>query len=235
MAIKILGIHSSPKDGATAAALRYALKCAEEIEGIETELVELRKGKLNPCLHCDACIKNNLYNCPVHNDAITPLYEKIIEADGIILASPVYQMAPNAQLAMLINRMRPLGKLTSVGGWGRKVGLSIAVGGTRNGGEETSLAVMNRYFLTQGMVLAGAGVYAYSGASIWGHNHHDDSVMTEDETNRMVIEVSARRMATMAKIIKTGIENLPDLLPCQIAGFRDEENRAAHVKAFFAK
>ena len=108
------------------------------------------------------------------------------------------------------------------------------MGGTRNGGEETSLAVLNRYFLTQGMVLAGAGVYAYSGASVWSQNHHDEGVM-EDEQNAMSLQVSARRMATMAKIIQTGIANMPDLQPCQIAGFRDEENRQEHLALWWKK
>ena len=235
MSVKILGIHSSPREGATAAALRYALQCAGEVPEVETEFVALREGKINPCVHCDTCIRKNLYYCPVFDDVIRPLYDKIMAADGIILASPVYQMAPNAQMAMLINRMRPLGKLISVGGWGRKVGCAIAVGGSRNGGEETALSVMNRYFLTQGMTLAGPGVYAYGGASVWSHNHHDESVVTQEEQNRMVLSVTARRMAVMAKIIQAGVQALPELQPCQIAGFLDEEDRQAYLSAFWKK
>ena len=235
MSVKILGISSSPQEGATAAALRYALQKAAEVPGVEVEYADMRKGGINPCIHCDKCIREKAYRCMIYDDAITPLYEKIREADGIILASPVYQMAPNAQMAALINRMRPLGKGISTGEFGRKVGCAIAVGGSRNGGEETTLAVMNRYFLTQGMVIAGAGVYAYSGASVWGHNHHDESVITDDENNRMVLSAAARRMAIMAKIIKTGIENMPELMGCQIAGFLDEEDRNRFRELFFRK
>ena len=87
--IKILGIHSSPRDGATAAALRYALEKAAQIDGVVTEFAELRKGGANPCLHCGRCIREKLFECPVYDDAIRPLYPKIREADGIIFATPV--------------------------------------------------------------------------------------------------------------------------------------------------
>lgn len=233
MTVKILGIHSSPRNGATAAALRYALSKAKEIEGVETEFADLRKGAANPCLHCGKCIKEKLYYCAVHNDAISPLYEKIREADGIILASPVYNMGPTPQLTALISRLYPLGKCISTGEWGRKVGCGISVGGCRNGGEETTLAVINRYFLTQGMVVAGAGVYAYSGASVWSNDRHDDRVITEDERNRMVITAAVRRMAITARLIKTGIEATPELQGLNIAGFIDEEERAAYLDAFW--
>lgn len=92
MEIKVLGIHSSPHNGATAAALRYALQAVASLTEVETEFVELRKGKCNPCIHCDRCIKEKLYYCPVYDDAISPLYEKIRTADVIMLASPVLSL-----------------------------------------------------------------------------------------------------------------------------------------------
>lgn len=235
MKIKVLGIHSSPHNGATAAALRYALEKAAQIEGVETEFYELRSGACNPCIHCSTCIKKGLYDCPVFDDAITPLYVKIREADVIFLASPVYDMAPTAQMTALMGRMYPLGKCTSSGEWGRKVGCAIAVGGSRNGGVETTLATLNRYFLSLGMVVAGAGVYAYSGASVWSRDHHDETAITMDENNRMNLECAARRAAIMSKIIKTGIEAMPELEGCQIAGFLDEEDKKHFLDAFWKR
>ena len=234
MIVKILGIHSSPNvHGATAQALQFALDCAAQIEGVETEFVGLGR-KVNPCLHCDACIKKQLYYCPIYDDAIRPLYDKIQEADGIILASPVYDMAPNAQMSMLVNRMRPLGKLTSTGGWAGKVGCAIAVGGARNGGEETSLAVMNRFLLTLGMTVPGPGVYAYSGAGVWSRNRNDESIL-EDTHNRMALQVTARRMAVLAKVIQTGLGQMPELEGCQLAGFLDQADRQKQLEIFWKK
>ena len=233
MPIKVLGIHSSPHSGGTADALRYALDRAAETGDVITEMADLRKGGCHPCLHCDRCIRENLYSCPVFSDAITPLYEKIREADVIMLASPVYDMAPTAQMAALIGRLRPLGKCTSAGEWGRKVGCAIAVGGSRNGGEETTLSVLNRYILALGMNLAGPGVYAYSGASVWSRNHHDSRVTEEDEHNRMVLSCTARRAVVLAKLIKAGLEAQPELSGCRTAGFLDEEDRRRFMEAFW--
>ncbi len=66
-------------------------------------------------------------------------YEVIFHSDGFILGSPVYQMSVTAQMQAFINRLRPLGHNITKGHWATKVGGAIAVGGMRNGGQETTL------------------------------------------------------------------------------------------------
>lgn len=69
---KILGICGSPRKGATEYAVLEALKEAETIPGIETEYWSVR-GKISPCVHCDACIrKETMY----YKDDIQELEQK---------------------------------------------------------------------------------------------------------------------------------------------------------------
>ena len=213
MRIKILGIHGSPRKGATAYALERALEAAREVPGVETEFLELRGRELHPCIHCNRCVKPGNFTCPAFaGDGMEEFYEKIPQADGLILATPVYEMGPSAQMQIFLNRLRPLGKLTSKGGWSLKVGCGIAVGGARNGGEETTLDALNRYFFAQGMCMAGAGVYAYNGGSIWSKDRLAKGA-SEDVVGLRTVGMAARRMAVTALLLKAGREALPELSP----------------------
>ncbi len=232
MEVNVLGIHSSPRKGATAHVLQKALSYAGEIDGVQTVYKELRHHKINYCLHCNRCITPGTFHCPVYDDGMTELYELVRKADVLVLATPVYQMAPTAIMHLFMNRLRPLGKLTSLGGWASKVGCGIAIGGTRNGGEETTLDVLNRFFLSQGMCIAGGGVYTYNGGSLWSHGRMGDDVL-EDDIGLKTIAVAVRRAVITAKLIKQGLTK-EDLLPVQLAGFKDQADRDEQVAAFFS-
>ena len=48
----------------------------------EVELIELRARKLNFCIHCNKCLREDAVRCTVYEDDMTPLYEKVYQADG---------------------------------------------------------------------------------------------------------------------------------------------------------
>lgn len=231
MEIKVLGIHGSPRNGATAQALREALRFAEEVPGAVTQFMELRKMKISPCIHCNRCLKETEPRCPAFDDDMKLFYELIPQADVLVLASPVYQMAASAQMHAFMNRLRPLGKLIVRGDWARKVGVGVAVGGARNGGEETTLDVINRFFISTGMNLAGGGVFSYVGGSIWSNDGMAKGTM-QDTVGLKTVAVSVRRAVVLAKLIKYGLEAAPAMQPAQLAGFRDEEEALAYTSEF---
>ncbi len=139
--VKIIGICGSPRRKSSYAALREALDGALETGDVEVELIELRARKLNFCIHCNKCLREDAVRCTVYEDDMTPLYEKVYQADGMIIASPVYEMNITAQLAAFFNRFRPTWNIIKKDPtfFNRKVGAAIAVGGTRNGGQEGAL------------------------------------------------------------------------------------------------
>ena len=103
--MKILGISGSPrKNGNTSYLVKEALQAAKE-EGFETEFISLSGLELNPCIACDMCKKESA--CIIVDD-INEIMEKIEEADGLILGSPVYFGGVSAQTKMIIDRSRPL-------------------------------------------------------------------------------------------------------------------------------
>jgi multimeric flavodoxin WrbA len=165
---KILGICGSVRIGATDFALREALKEAEKIPGIETEIWSVRGKKISPCVHCDACIRNNSM-CIIKDD-IKELEEKFINADGFIIASPVYDMSITAQLAAVMNRLRP-NYLVYPGKLKYKPGGAVATGGTRHGGQEFALQTILNFYLMHEMFAVGGLGGCYNGGKIWSKDN----------------------------------------------------------------
>jgi len=232
LAIKVLGVHASPRKAATAYALTQALEAARGVGDVETEFLELRGRDLRPCIHCNRCIKDGVRRCPAFpGDGMEEFYDKLPRADCLIFATPVYDMAPSAQAHIFMNRLRPLGPTISAGAYGTMTACGIAVGGARNGGQEMTLAVLNNFFLCQGMVVAGAGVFAYAGASVWSKDKLAAGVQ-EDEQGLSNIGMAARRAVIAAKLLKAGLAQHPDLTGSQLAGFLNDAHRD-EVRAAF--
>ncbi len=106
---KVLGISGSPRrDGNTELLLKEFLRGARD-SGHETELFILNEFKISPCTSCDSCQKNG--QCIIDDD-MQLMYNKLLEADYIVLASPIYFGGVSAQLKSFIDRCQAL--------WSRK-------------------------------------------------------------------------------------------------------------------
>jgi len=99
--MKVLGIVCSPrKDGNTEILMHEALAGARD-SGAETELFSFAGKDIKPCDGCLTCEKTG--ECKIKDD-MQPLYEKMLNADGIILGTPVYFYSMAAQTKILMDR-----------------------------------------------------------------------------------------------------------------------------------
>ena len=101
--IKIIAKSSSFRKGATEYVVKEALKEAEEVSGVSTEHQSINGKKINFYLHCDRYLRNKSL-CFIEDD-ISELIELMLEADGFIIGSPVYDMNITAQLVSCFNQM----------------------------------------------------------------------------------------------------------------------------------
>ncbi|CAB3289961.1 NADPH-dependent FMN reductase [Methanocaldococcus lauensis] len=192
--MKVIGISGSPRpDGNTSLLVRESLNAIAE-EGIETEFISLAGKELNPCLGCNIC-KETGY-CQIIDD-IEPILEKMKEADGIILGSPVYFGGVSAQLKMLMDRSRPL----RIGFQLRnKVGGAIAVGASRNGGQETTIQQIHNFFLIHSMIVVGDNdPTAHYGGTGVGKSPGD---CEKDEIGLETARNLGKKVAEVIKLIK---------------------------------
>ena len=149
--MKVLAINSSArKDGNTAILINTVL---EELNkaGIETEMIQLAGNVIEPCKACWAC--GGQGNCVHRKDSFREVFEKMKEADGILLGSPVYSANVSANMQALLERaavvadMNP-GLFTHKGG--------AAVAAVRRGGAMQAVDTMNHFFLNHEMIVVGS-------------------------------------------------------------------------------
>jgi multimeric flavodoxin WrbA len=99
--MKALGISGSPrKNGNTEILTAHCLKAMAE-EGLDTELVSLAGMDIRGCNACNYCREND--GCSIEDD-LQPVYEKMVAADAIIIASPVYFGSATALVKGLLER-----------------------------------------------------------------------------------------------------------------------------------
>jgi multimeric flavodoxin WrbA len=102
MPIKILAFAGSPRrHGNSEILLDWVLATLSEDQDIRIEKIALTEADINPCRGCNAC--ETLNRC-VQRDGMDIYHDKIIEADCIILSSPIYCMGLAAQVKALVDR-----------------------------------------------------------------------------------------------------------------------------------
>ncbi|HHY61187.1 MAG TPA: flavodoxin family protein [Clostridia bacterium] len=148
--MKILAINGSPRKGKnTALMLQTALEAAAEL-GTATELLELSDFNLRFCTGCNACLRQT--TCAITDDDNAYLHAKMLEADGIILGSPCYFGNVTALMKNFMDRTRCLHMVQPA--LKGKVGGAVTHAGLRHGGQEHTLAILERFLVSQGLILA---------------------------------------------------------------------------------
>lgn len=184
-----MGIVGSPrKKGNTNYLVKEALKAAGKL-GVETELINIGDVEIEPCVACDICKSTG--ECAIYDD-VPNLLDKLTDSQGVIFGSPVYFGSMTSQLKMLIDRSRPLRfdfKLKN------KVGGGISVGGSRNGGQETTISAIHQFMLIHDMIIVGDGapLAHYGGTGVGSNINSAEGDDVGLETSRNL----GRRMAEL--------------------------------------
>ena len=186
----ILGICGSPRKQATDYVLRESLNMLEE-KGFKTKFFGLRGKNISPCRHCDYCIRKK--ECIVQDD-MQNLYPLITEAKGLIMATPVYNGGLSAQLKAVMDRCRALGAI-DFDFMRFKVGMAIAVGGDRIGGQELAIQQIHTFYILTGAIPVSGGAYgANIGANFWSNDTLNG--VKEDEQGFRSLRKTVKRFST---------------------------------------
>jgi multimeric flavodoxin WrbA len=149
MALKVIGISASPRFGGNSdLLLRQALAGAESA-GAQIEYLRLADFKIAPCIECNSCYKTG--RCVVKDDYHI-ISAKMLDADRLILATPIFFMTVSAQAKALIDRCQCLWALKYVlkkslmsAGRDRRA-MVIAVGGSKSKKMFDSIRLTMKYF-----------------------------------------------------------------------------------------
>ncbi len=219
MEINVLGVSGSPiKEGNTEVFLSEALKTAEGLGNVSTELIRLAGKHISDCRHCNWCIAKQEEGrfCALQDDMLE-IYPRMIEADALLLATPTYAGRLSGYMAAFLDRFRALvlGKHYR-GALKGKVGGAMTVAWMRNAGPETTLLSVITPFLMWGMVVVSPGEgfcqFGAVGLSSDGGTGRFDARerlgVLKDEVGMKSAHTLARRMVEMTLILKAGREAL---------------------------
>ena len=99
--MNILILSGSPRKGGNTELLAEAFAKGASAQH-HVEIVSVRDYNVNPCLGCNACFKSN--GICAQKDDMDIIYEKVSQADMLVIASPVYFYGISAQLKAVIDR-----------------------------------------------------------------------------------------------------------------------------------
>lgn len=191
--MKVLLINgSSNGNGCTYTALKEVSDTLEK-NGIETEIYQIGKKPVQGCISCFSCMKTN--KC-VFKDDVNEVSEKIKEADGLIVGSPVYYASPSGQLISFLDRLFLSSETDNI--FNGK--LAAAVVSSRRSGCASTFDVINKYFLMSNMHVVGSQYWN----QVHGFTPED---VKKDLEGLQTMRTLGENMAWLLKCIDMGKKN----------------------------
>ncbi|MDD4325158.1 MAG: flavodoxin family protein [Candidatus Bathyarchaeia archaeon] len=193
----IVGISGSPRKQSTEYVLEQALNTLKE-KGFETQLWSARGKWIEFCTHCDFCLENKVCT---YQDDLEELYELLAKANGIIIATPVYNGGVSSQTKTIMDRTRSL-LAADKNFFKGKIGMGITTAGDRAGGQELALWQIHTFFVINGMIPVSGGPFgANLGANFWSKDTLE-GVKLDDEGFRS-LKKTVKRFAEYIELYKS--------------------------------
>ena len=203
--LKVLLLNGSPRpNGNTAVALKEMEKVFNE-NGVDTEIVNVGNRDVRGCVACNGCATKG--KC-VFDDVVNEIAPKFEEADGLVVASPVYFASANATLIACLDRLFYSTGFDKT----MKVGASVVV--ARRGGLSATFDELNKYFTICGMPVASS--------QYWNGVHgREKGEAAQDAEGLQTMRTLARNMTFLLKSIALGKAQygLPEQEPFQRTNF----------------
>ena len=185
---KVLIINGSPRvNGNTTIAVREMENVFKE-NGVEVTTVQVGNKDIRGCIACGHCSQAGKCVFDDEVNELAPLFE---EADGLVVASPVYYASANATLIACLDRLFYSTHFDKR----MKVGASVVC--ARRGGCSATFDELNKYFTICNMPIASS--------QYWNSIHGREKGQAEmDEEGKQTMRVLARNMTFLMKSIELG-------------------------------
>jgi multimeric flavodoxin WrbA len=189
--IRIVAVSCSPRKGqTTATALGVCLQAAREVsDRIETELIELAGLRINGNVAAGVPLAEG------EQDDFPKLLPRLADPQvrGLIIGTPVYFSNMSSLCKAFLDRCITLYQSFALS---NKVGGVVAVGGTRNGGQELTIQAVQWSLYCQEMILVGHGRPGPRlGATVWSGA---PGGVLKDEYGMGTVKTLGRRVAEVA-------------------------------------
>lgn len=197
--MKVVGFNGSPnKKGNTAGSMNMVF---EELEnaGIETEMIHVGKKKIQGCIACHGCVKNQNEACTIEDDPVNEWIQKMKEADGILFGSPVHFSGVAGTMKSFLDRAFFVSSVNG-GLFRHKVGAGVAA--VRRSGGIPAVDTLNHYINYSEMIMPSSNYWNVAHGLAPGE-------MEQDGEGKQIMAVLGKNMAWIMKIIEHGKEQFP--------------------------
>lgn len=198
--MKVIALNGSPrKKGNTAHALQLV---TDELEkaGIEVEVLQVGSQEIRGCTGCNACFKSRDEKCILKGDEVNEAIQKLKEADGILLGSPVYWADLNGTMKAFLDRVFYVASANG-GLFRHKVGAAV-VSVRRTGGIQ-AFQTLNQYLQYSEMFIPTSNYWNVL------HGNRPGEVM-QDEEGMQIARLLGKNMAFLLKAVDANKEALPE-------------------------
>lgn len=187
--MKVIAFNGSPrKKGNTEILINETFKILNA-EGIETELIQLGNKPMHGCTACLKCREIMDGKCHIKNDHLNYCIEKMVEAEGIIIGTPVYFADVTPEVKALID---VAGYVTRGNGHQLKRKVGACVIAVRRGGALHAFETINNFFLINQMIVPGSSYWNFG----MGKNPGD---VLNDEEGIKTMQTLGENMAWLLK------------------------------------
>lgn len=192
--MKVVAFNGSPnKKGNTYNAIETVATELEK-EGIEVEIVHVGNKLIRGCIACGGCSRNQNERCVLEKDEVNEWIQKMKEADGIILGSPVYYSAIAGTMKSFLDRAFFVA--TSNGGMFRhKVGASVVA--VRRSGGIPVFDQLNNYINYSEMIMPTSNYWNVAYGTAPGE-------VMQDKEGMQIMRVLGKNMSWVMKLVESG-------------------------------
>ncbi|MEA1986003.1 MAG: flavodoxin family protein [Candidatus Marinimicrobia bacterium] len=189
--MKVVGINGSPRENGNTKILINEVFSELQKEGIKTELINFAGKKIEGCKACKQCFKNKDKSCINNSDDFNEIFQKTIDADGLIIGSPTYFANVTAEIKAFIDRA---GYVSMANGHLYKRKVATAVVAVRRGGAVAVFDAINRFLLIAQCIVPSSFYWNFG----FGRNIGE---VSEDEEGMRTMKVLGENMSWLMKKI----------------------------------
>ncbi|NQU84886.1 MAG: flavodoxin family protein [Mariniphaga sp.] len=157
--MKVIAFNGSPRRNGNTSLLINEVFNELQKEGIETELIQIGNKPVHGCTACGKCKEKKNGKCHIKNDLLNLSIEKMIDADGILIGSPVYFADITPETKALID---VVGYVTRANGHLLKHKVGAGVIAVRRGGALHTFESINNFFLINQMIVPGSSYWNFA-------------------------------------------------------------------------
>lgn len=192
--MKVVAFNGSPnKEGNTFQALTM-IAGELKAEGIEVEIVQVGNKVIRGCIACGGCMKNQNEKCVLPGDDVNEWIQKMKEADGIILGSPVHFSSIAGTVKSFLDRAF---FVTSVNGSLLRHKVGAAAVAVRRSGGVTTFNQLNNYLNYAEMLMPTTNYWSVIHGMAPGE-------VQQDEEGKQIMSVLGKNMAWLMKLVENG-------------------------------